>query len=76
MIAAAFIELIALMSKRRAARLLGVSRASHYRKLAPPVFGPPAPRPVPANKLSDAEHGRVLAVLRSEEHCEHAPAQV
>ncbi len=76
MIAAAFIELIALMSKRRVARLLGVSRASHYRKLAPPVLGPPAPRLAPANKLSDTERDRVLAVLRSEEHCEHAPAQV
>lgn len=76
MIAAAFIELIAIMSKRQATRLLGVSRASHYRKLAPPVLGPPTPRPAPANKLSDTERDRVLAVLRAEENCEHAPAQV
>ena len=76
MIAAAFIELIAIMPKRQATRLLGVSRSSHYRKLQPPVFGPPTPRPAPANKLSDAERDRVLAVLRSEENCEHAPAQV
>ena len=76
MIAAAFIELIAVMSKRQAARLIGLSRASHYRRQQPPVFGPPSPRPSPANKLSDAERDRVLEVLRSEENCEQAPAQV
>ncbi|MGK2965240.1 MAG: IS3 family transposase [Tepidiformaceae bacterium] len=76
MIAAAFVELAALTSKREAARLVGMPRASYYRGQRPPVLGPPRPRPSPANKLSDGERDRVLELLRSEEHCESAPAQV
>ena len=72
----AFGELTAVMSKREASRLLGVSRATHYRHRQPRVLGPPAPRPAPANKLSESERARVLAVLRAPENCELAPTQV
>jgi putative transposase len=40
------------------------------------VFGPPAPRPMPPNALSEAERQQVLGVLRSGEYCDLAPAQV
>ena len=73
---AAFGELIMVVSKREASRLLGVSRASYYRRRKPPVFGPRAPRPAPVNRLSDGEREHVLSVLRSPEHCELAPPQV
>ena len=73
---AAFEEITGVISKRRASRLLGVSRASYYRRRQPRVCGPRAPRPTPANKLSDAERGHVLAVLRAPQNCELAPAQV
>ena len=42
----------------------------------PPVSGPPAPRPAPPNKLTEPERQHILAVLRSEEYCDLAPAQV
>lgn len=61
---------------RRAGGLLGRSRATHYRHRRGPVLGPPAPRPAPANSLSEAERQQVLTVLRSEEFCDLAPAQV
>ena len=76
MIDSVFEELVAVVSKRRAARLLGMSRASYYRRRQPPVSGPRAPRPAPANRLSEAEREHVLAVLRAPENCELAPAQV
>ena len=38
--------------------------------------GPPAPRPAPPNKLTEAERQQVLTVLRSAEYCDLAPAQV
>ena len=38
--------------------------------------GPPAPRPTPPNALSAEERAEVLAVLRSAEYCDLAPAQV
>ena len=40
------------------------------------MHGPPAPRPAPPNKLTEAERQRVLTVLRSAEYCDLAPAQV
>jgi putative transposase len=61
---------------RRAAQLLGRSRATHYRRLQPPVLRPPVPRPAPANALSEVERQHVLSVLRSPEFCDLAPAQV
>jgi putative transposase len=76
MIGAHFGELEAVTSTSAACELLGVSRATCYRRRRPPVAGPPVPRPAPANKLTEAECQHVLAVLRSDEYCDLAPAQV
>jgi putative transposase len=61
---------------RKAAALLGRARATHYRRLQPPVLGPKPARPAPANAMTEAERAHVLSVLRSEEFCDLAPAQV
>jgi len=61
---------------RRAAELLGRPRATHYRRHQPPVLGPKLPRPTPPNALSEPERQHILSVLRSEEFCDLAPAQV
>ncbi len=61
---------------RRACQLLGRSRATHYRRKQPPRHGPPAPRPTPVNALTSEERKHVLTVLRSEEYCDLAPAQI
>lgn len=76
MITSVFEELVTVVSKRQAACLLGMSRASYYRRRQPPACGPRAPRPAPANRLSDVEREHVLAVLRAPQNCELAPAQV
>ncbi len=57
--------------------LVGASRATCYRRRrAPAVAGPPATRPAQRNAQTEAERQHVLAVLRSEEYCDLAPAQV
>lgn len=71
-----FDELAEATCTRRAAQLLGRSRATHYRRCQPPMFGPPAPRPAPANALDEGERQHILSVLRSPEFCDLAPAQV
>ena len=71
-----FTELEQVTSTRAACELLGVSRATRYRRQQPPVAGPPAPRPAPSNALTEAERQHVLAVLRSDEYCDLAPAQI
>jgi putative transposase len=71
-----FEDLEAATSTSHACALLGASRATRYRRRQPPVTRPPAPRPKPANTLSEAERQHVLAALRSEEYCDLAPAQV
>ena len=76
MIDGCFDELEAVTSTARACALLGTSRASHYRRQAPPRLGPPTPRPAPPNKLTEQERQRILTVLRSEAYCDLAPAQV
>jgi putative transposase len=73
---ACFDDLKAVTSTRQACELLGKSKATHYRRLAPPTLGPPTPRPAPPNKLTEAERQHVLTVLRSPEYCDLAPAQV
>jgi putative transposase len=64
------------MSTKAACRLAGKSTATFYRCRKPTVLGPPVPRPSPANALSEPERQEVLALLRSEEYCDLAPAQV
>lgn len=76
MIEACFAELQPLVGTAAACRGSGKSRASHYRRLAPPVLGPALPRSSPANALSAAETAELLAVLRSKRFCDLAPAQV
>ena len=71
-----FDDLANVTCTRRAGGLLGRPRATHYRHRQAPRLGPPAPRPAPANSLSEAERQQVLTVLRSEEFCDLAPAQV
>jgi putative transposase len=70
-----FDALEAATSTVRACGLLGRPRATHYRRQQPPVFGPPAPRPTPANALTEPERQAVLTMLRSPEYCDLAPAQ-
>ena len=76
MIDACFAELEPLVGTAAACRGSGKSRASHYRRLAPPILGPPLPSSTPANALSQAETAELLAVLRSTRFCDLAPAQV
>jgi putative transposase len=71
-----FSELRAVTSTKQACRLVGRSTATFYRCRRLPVLGPPRPRPAPVNALSEAERQEVLAVLRSDEFCDLAPAQV
>jgi putative transposase len=63
-------------STKRACELLGANRSTVLRRRQPPVLGPPEPRPAPPNKLTEPERQQILAVLRSEEYCDLAPAQV
>lgn len=76
MIAAHLEDLEAVTSTKRACALLGTSRATLHRRRNPRPASPPAPRPAPANKLTEAERQRILAVLRSPDYCDLAPAQV
>ena len=69
-------QLTAVSSIATACRLLGRSRATRYRRGAPPMFGPAPSRPSPPNALSESEQQQILTVLRSEEFCDLAPAQV
>jgi putative transposase len=76
LIEACFAELTPLLGTAGACRASGRSRATYYRRLAPPVLGPPAPRPTPANAMSPAEIDELLEVLRSKRFCDLAPAQI
>ena len=71
-----FEPLEAVTSTSQACTLLGASRATRYRRRRPAVAGPPSPRPTPPNALGEAERQHILSVLRSEEYCDLAPAQV
>jgi len=75
-IAEHFPALEAVTSTKRACALLGAPRATLYRRRRPPAARPEVARPEPANKLTEAERQRILEVLRSEEYCDLAPAQV
>ena len=76
MIEANLADLEAVTSLKRACELIGANRSTIQRRRQPPVLGPPAPRPAPANKLTEAERQHILTVVRSEEFCDLAPAQV
>ena len=74
MINEAFVELEPLVGTRAACAAVGRSRATHYRRCAPPRLGPPRPRPSPPNALSEVERDTVLAVLHGR-FVDDAPAQ-
>jgi putative transposase len=65
-----------------AARVLGVSRATAYRRRGPRRTGGPAcvieprRRPAPLRALSEPEQAKVLHVLHSEQFSDTAPAEV
>lgn len=76
MIEACFYELVPILGTAGACRGSGRSRATHYRRLCPPVLGPPLPRLAPANALSANETAELLGVLRSARFSDLAPAQI
>jgi putative transposase len=63
------------VTTRRAAALTGVARATAGRRRRPAGCGT-APRPVPANQLTDVERSEVLAVLNSEQFVDRTPLQI
>jgi putative transposase len=75
-IAAAFDELAPVLGVKPACDLLGHSRAGHYRRLQPAVYGPPRLRPTPPNALTAEERARVFEVLHEPEHVDLAVSQV
>jgi len=75
-IAPAIAELAELTSTKTACRLLGWSRATHYRAARPrPAVTVARPRPVPVNALTAAERDQVLAVLNSPRFVDKSVAQ-
>jgi putative transposase len=61
---------------KKACRLLGRPRATHYRRCRPPVRSTPAVRPSPPNALSETERQGVLDLLHEPGHADLAVAQV
>ena len=76
MIAAGVTELAPVTGTQAACAALAVSRATHYRRLAPPRLGPPAPRPSPARALTEAERTTVLDTLHADRFVDVAPGAV
>src|SRR5215218_5979735 len=68
-------ELVPLMRTRRACTLVGLSRASLYRR-RPAVAPTRRPRPAPPNALTPAERRQLLDVLHQRRFCDLPPAQV
>lgn len=60
----------------QACRLLGRSRAGHYRSLRPSPTRERGPRPAPCNALTEAERAHVLAVLTCDRFVDKSVAQV
>jgi putative transposase len=74
---AALEELVALVQTRRACALLGVPRASLYRRRRRPAVAPTRrPRPAPPNALTPAERQQLLDVLHEPWFCDLPPTQV
>jgi putative transposase len=69
-------ELVALVRTRRAWALLGVARASLYRRRRPAVAPTRRLRPAPPNALTPAERQQLLDVLHEPRFCDLPPAQV
>ncbi len=69
-------ELIDLVGTARACALAGRSKATHYRAIAGPIYGPRKPRDTPSNALSEDERDLVLRLLRGPAYRDLAVAQV
>lgn len=54
---------------------LGVARATYYRQLQPPEYGP-APKKVSPRELSAEESAAVLSILHEDRFIDLAPAEV
>jgi putative transposase len=68
---------VALVQTRRACALLGVSRASLYRRRRRPAVAPTrCPRPAPPNALTLAERQHLLEVLHEPRFWDLPPTQV
>jgi putative transposase len=65
-----------MLGTRAACAAVGRPRATHYRRQAPPTPASTTARPAPPNKLTAAEMGRILDVLRSPRFVDLSPAQV
>lgn len=76
MIGQTFKGLQPLLGVKPACSALGLSRATHYRRLRPKLPSVCRPRPVPANALTPAERQEVLDLMRSQRFVDCAPAQV
>lgn len=69
-------QLAAHLPVLAACRVLGRSRAGHYRSLRPARPEPArGPRPAPGNALTEAERAQVLAVLTSDRFVDKSVAQ-
>jgi putative transposase len=71
-----FAAIEAMLGTKAACAAVGRSRATHYRRQAPPKPPSTTSRPAPPNKLTDAEVGEILDVLRSPQFVDLSPAQV
>lgn len=73
-------ELVPVVGRACACRVLGVARATNYRRRRPNTAaacsGNFKPRPRPPHALSDQERAQVLEVLHSERFCDASPAEV
>jgi transposase InsO family protein len=72
-----FEQIAANSSTQAACALLGVSRATHYRRQTPPVLGPSRPPGggLQPAALTDAERAQVLDVLNSDRFADKSPSQ-
>jgi putative transposase len=69
-------ELAAAVGIKKACRLLGRARATHYRRCGPPRTTTPAVRPSPPNALDESERQAVLDLLHRPGNADLAVAQV
>jgi putative transposase len=73
---AAVDELAGHVGVKRACKVLGRSRATHYRHRRGVLHGPPAPRSRPPRALQEDEQDAIIDTLNSERFCDLAPAQI
>lgn len=72
---AAVLDAAPMLGVSASCDVLGVTRSTWYRQMAPPVYGPKL-RPASARRLLDGERDAVLAVLHEERFADRAPAEI